>query len=137
MDKVYVENEWYDGPRKGVADFNGVPHRFIAKFNNEKGYLDSFNIFPISEDELQLEIEQWNIYVDWNKKFEAGQVNKDSHPGYPGMNKRWEEIEKLLKLKRGIIPSNAVLVSAAFETINQESRYEVTGPDYGVVWQVI
>ena len=27
---VYVENEWYDGPRAGIADVNGKPGEVIA-----------------------------------------------------------------------------------------------------------
>ncbi len=35
-EKVYVENDWYDGPQAGVADINGAPHRFKATFNEEE-----------------------------------------------------------------------------------------------------
>ena len=136
MEKVYVENEWYDGPRKGVADFRGVPHRFIANFEDKKGYLDSFNIFPISESDLKLEIEQWKIYVEWNKKYESGSAAIDSHPGHGGINQRWDEIEKLLQSKRDLVPECAILAYANFERINQENRYDSSGPDYGVVWKV-
>ena len=27
-ERVYVENDWWDGPRGGIADIQGVPHRF-------------------------------------------------------------------------------------------------------------
>lgn len=30
-EKVYVENDWYDGPRARVADIDGVPHRFSLR----------------------------------------------------------------------------------------------------------
>lgn len=137
MEKVYVENEWYDGPRKGVADYKGVPHRFIANFDELKGYEDTFKLFPVTDEELTLEIEQWKIYVEWNKKYESGELTVDSHPGHGGIDKRWDEIEELLSPKRDIIPSNAIDADATFEQSDQEKRYESTGPSYGVVWNVI
>lgn len=137
VEKVYVENDWYDGPRKGIADFNGVPHRFVAHFDELKGYEDTFSLFPISNEELELEVEQWKIYVEWNKEYEAGKVGVESHPGHGGLIQRWDELEKLLKQKREFIPPNATLAKAEFGRTNQENRYEPTGPCYGVVWKVI
>jgi hypothetical protein len=32
-ERVYVENEWYDGPRAGVPNINGMPHRFKSLFD--------------------------------------------------------------------------------------------------------
>ena len=136
MEKVYVENEWYDGPRKGVADFQGIPYRFIANFDDGRGYLDSFNIFPIPENELKLEVEQWNIYIEWNKKYESGEAAIDSHPGHGGISQRWDEIEKILQSKRDLVPENALLAYANFARIDRKNRYEPSGPDYGVVWKV-
>ncbi len=137
VEKVYVENDWYDGPRIGIADFNGVPHRFVAHFEDLKGYEDTFSLFPIAKEELELEVEQWKIYVDWNKKYEDGKAGVETHPGHGGLNQCWDELENLLKQKRESIPGNAILANAEFERIDQENRYEATGPCYGVVWSII
>lgn len=135
MEKVYVENGWYDGPRKGIANYNGMPHRFVANFDDLKGYNDTFKLFPVTKDELAMEIEQWEIFVEWNKKYELGQVDASTHPGHGGIDKRWDEIEDILKPIRESIPSNTFESKAKFEQIDQKNRYESTGPDYGVVWQ--
>jgi len=137
MEKVYVENDWYDGPRSGIADFDGSPHRFIANYENLKGYLDTFNVFPVSNEELELEIEQWKIFVKWNQKYEAGEVETDSHPGNGGLNQRWDELETLLSRKRKTISNSALKLAAKFESNEQDNRYEITGPDYGVIWSKI
>ena len=137
MENVYVENDLYDGPRSGIADFNGSPHRFIANFEDLKGYSDTFSLFPIPDDELQLEIEQWNIFVQWNKAYEAGNADTNSHPGHGGLNKRWDELESMLSLKRTTIPKTAMKVTANFEFNDQNSRYEKSGPDYGVIWELV
>ena len=137
MEKVYVENELYDGPRTGIADFNSVPHRFIAQYRDLKAYFDTFYLIPISKEELELEIEQWNIFVEWNKEYEAKKVSGETHPGYGELNKRWDEIENILRPKRELIPEGVLVAKATFEPIDQKSSYESSGPDYGVVWKLI
>lgn len=140
MEKVHVENDWYDGPRNGIADFNGVPHRFISNFEDfedQERCLDTFKLFPVSANELNLEIEQWTIFVKWNKRYDAGEVETDSHPGHGGIDKRWDELEKILSKKRIMISEIALNVTAVFESNDQNDRYEVTGPDYGVIWEIL
>ena len=135
MEKVYVENEWYDGPRKGIADYRGKPHRFIAKYENEKGYLDVFSLFPIPQAELDLEVEQWKIFVEWNYKYESGESDVDSHPGNGGISARYDEIDQLLEPNRNRAPESSITVKANFVSIDRDNRYEETGPDYGVIWK--
>jgi hypothetical protein len=137
MDKVYVENAWYDGPRQGIADFNGKPHRFIANFDELTGYKDTFRLYPIQSEELQLEIEQWSIFVEWNRKYENGEVQVDTHPGHGNINQRYDEIETILKDKRESIPSDYIEAKADFEPIYQQNRYEEQGPCYKVKWKPI
>ena len=66
-ERVHVENEWYDGPRAGVADVDGIPHRFKSIFDEAEGrYLETFLVWPIDEKLVALEVEQWRIFVEWN-----------------------------------------------------------------------
>ncbi|MEK8035045.1 hypothetical protein AACH06_29870 [Ideonella sp. DXS29W] len=96
-EQVYVENKWYDGPRAGVADVQGKPHRFVSQYDEQEDeYLGTFLIWPIGEEDLLLEQEQWRIFVNWNEDYEAGKVGVESHPGQPGMSGRWDEIEAIL-----------------------------------------
>ncbi|NVD98901.1 hypothetical protein [Massilia sp. BJB1822] len=96
FERVYVENAWYDGPRAGVADIQGVPHRFRSLWDEkEDEYLSTFEVWPVSPVELELEIEQWCIFVDWNSRYESGEVDLDTHPGH-GHHTRWNEMKGLL-----------------------------------------
>jgi len=107
-EQVYVENEWYDGPRSGVADIDGRPHRFVSQWDETgNDYVDTFLVWPIEPDELALEREQWLIFVAWNDEYEAGRVGTDTHPAHPGSNARWDEIARTLKDAREIVPSGA------------------------------
>jgi hypothetical protein len=90
---VHVENEWYDGPRAGIADVGGLPHRFASQWDDdEEDYLGTFLVWPVAPAELALEREQWAIFVAWNDRYEAGAVRTDSHPGHVGTNPRWDEV---------------------------------------------
>ncbi len=81
FEHVFVENEWYDGPRAGIANVNGLPHRFLSQFDEgDDEYLGMFLLWPVDADELALEQEQWQIYVTWNERYEAGAADIDSHP---------------------------------------------------------
>ena len=82
-EQVYVENDWYDGPRAGIADINEMPHRFKSLFDEEKDEdLGTYMVWPVDKNVLDLEIEQWRIFVEWNTLYESGQADTDSHPGH-------------------------------------------------------
>jgi hypothetical protein len=135
---VYVENEWYDGPRAGVSDINGVPHRFKALFDEEDNeYLGTFLVRPIDEAALELEIEQWRIFVVWDALHESGAASLESHPGHGGIDRRWDDIDARLKESRETVPFDARRALAEIERIDRESRYEATGPDYRLRWRLL
>ncbi|WP_190303138.1 MULTISPECIES: hypothetical protein [Methylomonas] len=137
-ERVYVENEWYDGPRAGVADINGLPQRFRSLFDEaEDEYLGTFVVWPIDAESLQLEIEQWRIFVEWNALYESGQAKLESHPGHGGVNRRWDEINERLKESRDRVPGNAQRAQVEVDQIDRESRYEPSGPDYMLRWRIL
>lgn len=71
FEKVYVENERYDGPRAEVPEIHNVPHRFRSLWDEkEDEFLSTFEVWPVSRVELELEIEQWRIFVYWNSRCE-------------------------------------------------------------------
>lgn len=135
---VYVENEWYDGPRAGVANLCGEPHRFVSQFDEkEDEYLGTFLVWPIDASELALEQEQWQIFVIWNEQYEAGKVGTESHLGHPGTNKRWDEINSLLKVRRESVPANARRAKAQMVCLESQQRYSLSGPDYQLSWKLL
>jgi hypothetical protein len=134
---VFVENEWCDGPRAGIANVGGTPHRFKSLFDEkEDEYLSTFVVWPIGKPELDQEIEQWQIFVEWNTLFEAGVTSTESHPAHGGLNARWDELEVLLRLHRSEVPASAKRANAEFHRIDGESRYALSGPDYRLSWSI-
>ncbi len=132
---VYVESEWYDGPRSGVADANGIPSRFKSIFDEKDGgYNGTFLVWPIDQRTLELEIEQWRIFVAWNALYEAGSASVESHPGHGGIDPRWDELQTLLEKSRVEVPSEARRAVVQMESIERDGRYEPTGPAYKLRW---
>ena len=134
-ERVHIEIGWYDGPREGICEINGKLHRFVSEFSEEMDdYTDLFKIYPVSDDIYKLEKEQWKIFVEWNYKYEKGEVSVDSHPAN---NNRWKEIDKLLEEERKNVPENVKVAKARFERIERKNRYEESGPDYKLSWSIL
>src|SRR5690606_33296006 len=123
--------DWYDGPQAGVADINGVPHRFKSIFGEEKDdYSGVFMVWPIDKEKLALEVEQWHIFVAWNALYESGQADTDTHPAGLGRNTRWYEIEVLLEQDRSEVPTDSKRAVFRFSWIESADRYAPEGPGY-------
>lgn len=136
-ERVYVENEWYDGPRAGVADIGGMPHRFISPFiETRDDEPDIFLVWPVNQIELDLELEQWAIYVEWNTRREAGETGDDSHPGHGGINARWDEIQILLHSARTEVPPTARRALAQTTYIGRARRYGAE-LNYQLSWHLL
>src|SRR5262245_5851879 len=137
-ERVYVENEWYDGPRAGIADVGGVPHRFKSQFDEaEDDYLDTFLVWPVDADTLGLEIEQWQIFVAWNDLYESGASDVNAHPGHGGVSGRWDEIQAKLQALRTNVPAEARRAKVKMEPLEQGRRYAPSGPSYSLCWRLL
>jgi hypothetical protein len=137
-ERVYIENDWFDGPRAGVADIHGLPHRFKLLFDeSEDEYSDTCAVWPIDQAALDLEIEQWKIFMEWHARFEADTADVDSHPAQGGINPRWDQINKTLKQSREDVPANARRALFQMEWLDKKSRYGPDGPDYRLRWRLL
>ena len=137
-ERVYVENEWYDGPRAGIADVNGIPHRFKSLFDEaEDQRLGTFLVWPVDQAVVELEQEQWCIFAAWNALYEAGKATADTHPGQGGQSERWDEIEVLLKSSRAEVPQLARRALAKLTPVDGEARYPSSGPAYKLSWRIL
>ena len=135
---VFVENEWYDGPRAGIANVNGKPHRFVSQWDDlGDDYLGTFLVWPVQSEELSLEQEQWRIFVSWNDQYEAGAASINTHPGNPGTNSRWDELAGQLAMLRASRPEHAQRARAEMLPLDRERRYDEFGPDYQMSWNLL
>lgn len=137
-ERVYVEIEYYDGPRAGVADIGGVPHRFLSPTKDwGLDELGVYYVWPIDDTTLALELERWSILVEWDIRYMAGLVSADTHPGNAGSNSRWEALDSALKESRCRIPEFARRARVQFTPREKKHRFESDGPSYDACWLIL
>ena len=57
-DRVHTVNDYYDGPRRGVANVDGVPHIYEAELDHSSDeYGDTYFVSPIDKGLMALILE--------------------------------------------------------------------------------
>lgn len=99
---VFTVDEYYDGPRTGVANFHGEPHFYDCIFDEHRSdYSNLFRLTPIDSQTFELALAAWRIWRNWEIAYHKQEVKWESHPAlrvnatnYRKMAKR---LERLLK----------------------------------------
>lgn len=74
---------WWDCPRSGVALVLGEPYYFECQFSEElDDYPDQFRLWPIAGDELEDELEVWQLWAAWRDRRDSG-LRPGPFPGDP------------------------------------------------------
>jgi hypothetical protein len=116
MDRVLTENEWYDGPRLGVAEVRGVPHIYEAEFDHSSDdYGDTYFLSPIAPELLALVLEDWAIWLRWDAAFKQGRVGQHTHPALPADRERQDALKLLVGDRLMSDPQYRRHVRARFE----------------------
>ena len=89
--------DYYDGPRRGVADCGGAPHLYESLFKDDVGYLDTYLLTPISPELFELALEDWEIWLRWQTAYHTGLTSLDTHPALPGDRDRHDQLAVILK----------------------------------------
>jgi hypothetical protein len=138
FEPVHVELDWYDGPRGGLADINGMPHYFRAvnDYSRHGEPDDEYLVWPASQTALAWEREKWAIFVEWNGRYEAGTATAESHPGHGGINARYDELTTLLQPHRAM-PDDARRMKVEWRPCSTTSpmRYHTAGSGYRGSWR--
>ncbi len=84
-DTVHTMTDYYDGPRRGIADVSGRPHVYTSTWadidTDEEE--DVFELHAIDAETLSLALESWAIWLRWEEAFHDGQTNLHTHPALP------------------------------------------------------
>lgn len=115
FEPVYTMPDWYDGPRGGVASFNGKPHVYVSCWNDiDSREEDVFLLSEISQETLVRAIEDWEIWLRWRAAFDRGETTIDTHPCLPEDRSRHDELERRLKTEIALNESLALAATAEF-----------------------
>lgn len=115
----------YDGVRSGIADYAGQPHYFNCLFDKEaQEFSNSFELTPVDDETLRLAQEQWAIYRAWELRFHSGLETSETHPGYGGLDHRYDELEEQIQSAiQSLRPS--VTVQASFSAKDDQPELPV------------
>src|SRR5687768_10856451 len=93
-DRVLTINDYYDGPRLGVAEVNGVAHIYEAEFDHSaEEYGNTYFLAPIGEELLALVLEDWGIWLRWHAAHALNEVTLETHPALPTERRRHEVLK--------------------------------------------
>ncbi|MEH6418723.1 hypothetical protein [Pseudomonas sp. CGJS7] len=94
---IHMTWDYDDGPRAGIADFQGQPHYFACAFDSEHPqYAEAFTLTPLDEETFGWAREHWAIWRHWEAEVHAGRQTPESHPKYGHYDPRYNELEALI-----------------------------------------
>jgi hypothetical protein len=116
-DRVLTINDYYDGPRLGNAELDGVPHIYEAEFDHSTDeYGDTYFLSPIDERLFALVLEAWAIWCRWHLAYSRNEVTLESHPALSEDRQRHEELQRLIGDGLKTNPSSRKRYRATFST---------------------
>ena len=116
---VHTVTDWYDGPRRGIAEFHGRPHLFESEWQDgENMETDTFLLSEIDRETFALALEDWAIWRRWETAFQQGNAAKETHPALPNDRRRHDELTQLLEGRLVADPTQGVRLKAEFRVRN-------------------
>lgn len=121
-ERVFTVTEYYDGPRKGIANFLGVPHLYECLFDEGKdNFSDQFLLTPIDNETFQLAMEDWSIWQRWELAFKTGKADMSTHPALPHEAVRHSELKRILDRTLLTNPQKAFTKVGRFEALGEQT----------------
>ncbi len=132
---VFIVTDYYDGPRKGLANYQGNPHFYECVFDEgQDEYSDQYRLTPIDDETFKLAMEDWEIWRRWKIAFHAGKADINSHPALPEDRLRHEELRRVLDPALVIDPDRAVIRIGKFDTLKPPNFPESASRLVRVKW---
>ncbi|HTE43397.1 MAG TPA: hypothetical protein VK629_21435 [Steroidobacteraceae bacterium] len=135
-ERVHTVSDYYDGPRAGIADFQGVPHHYVNEYDDDQDdYTDKFMLRPIDDKTFQSIVKQWSIWRAWELAFYSGQRDKSSHPALPGQDETYAQLGIEIKSEIDTNSATAIVVAGNFrDRAGQPELPKGMQPDLEVEW---
>jgi hypothetical protein len=114
-EEVFTVTDYYDGPRIGIANYQGKPHLYDCIFDDSKGYLNLFRLTPVSPEPFQFAMEDWRIWERWEAEYKAGHASIDTHPALPEDRERHDELRVILDSALRTNKERCVVIRGLFE----------------------
>jgi hypothetical protein len=132
LDKVFAIFDYQDGPRSGIANFHGAPYFFDCIFDEKRDrYSDVFLLIPLEPQVFEAAMENWRIFLRWRASFDAGKVNRDTHPALPEDRVKYEETQSIVNQAVSAGREKASCLTGHFDPAGDSIPRDVLTP-----WQV-
>jgi hypothetical protein len=132
---VFTVTEYYDGPRKGIANYHGRPHFYDCVFDESNDdYSDLFQLTPVDTEIFELAMEDWDIWRRWEIAFHTGKADIATHPALAHETKRHAELKMLLDKSLVTDPSKAFAAVGQFEVLGGSNLPKGVYRDLQVKW---
>jgi hypothetical protein len=132
---VHTVTDYYDGPRKGIANYQGRPHLYECVFDEIKdNYSELFSLAPVDSETLQLAMEDWAIRRRWELAYHSGKTERDTHPALPQESARHAELQGILDKVLVIDPQRAIAKIGRFVALGNASLAEGAFRPIQVEW---
>jgi hypothetical protein len=117
---VHTTDDWYDGPRGGVADFDGSPHYYRSVYLDTprwNPHEDRFELTPLPHDAFEAALELQAIWERWRHAHKAGTAPEDPEGELVLLadRQRRDELAQVLAARRAANASRSVLLHGEFE----------------------
>jgi hypothetical protein len=137
FEEVYTVEDYWDGPRIGVANYHGTPHHYSCVFDEVKD--DWTNIYflkPMDEETLRLVLERWQIWLRWRAAFHEGKVSLDSHPTLPEDEARYKDLVAILSSRLIVDPEKDIKAEGHFKRSSLNDGEQEFG-SHQTIWKVM
>ena len=118
---VFTVDEYYDGPRTGVANFQGEPHFYDCIFDQKRDdYSNLFQLTPIDQRTFELALAAWEIWRKWEAAYQQGKVKWGSHPALQADTTKCRKMTKMLERLLKTDPKRSITRIGHFAPIANE-----------------
>lgn len=115
--RVLTCTDYYDGPLKGVADVDGVPHIYDRQFDSlEDDHSDLFTLTKPEPDLQALLLESWQMWLGWDVAYKRGDVGIDTHPALSSIQTWYKELELAIEAALERRTSKSFVMRGVFKT---------------------
>jgi len=119
---VFTISDYYDGPIKGIANYQGKPHFYECIFDESAGYFsESFLLTPLNSETFLLAMEDWEIWRRWEVAFHSGKANLNTHPALPPDANRHAELKRVLEKSLVSDPLKAITRIGQFRGLGESN----------------
>ena len=118
-ERVHTMTDYYDGPRRGIADFEGRPHLYESEWADETdSYAPTFRLSPVEPRLFSLALESWRIWRRWETAFHSGRTPHETHPALPEEKSRSDELDSVLEQELRIDEHSYVRARGDFKAVD-------------------